>query len=347
MISIEQLSKVYQSKERQIIGVDHVSLEIEKGEIFGVVGYSGAGKSTLLRCLNILERPTSGKVLVDGIDLLSLSSKELRKARQSIGMIFQGFHLAMAKTVVDNVAFALKASGVGKNERKKRALELLELVGLSDKADQYPAQLSGGQKQRVSIARALANNPKVLLCDEATSALDPNTTKSILQLLKKINRELGLTIVLITHEMEVVKEICDRCAVMEDGQIVEEGKTYDIFSSPKNTLTKRFIQTVIDFNIPDELLERSTGTIVHMKFSGNLANESVVSDLLQKFNVRGNILHANIDYIQEKALGTFVMELTGEEKEIQAALQSLQTTLEEVEVLKHGRSVHHPVARAE
>ncbi|RWZ58034.1 methionine ABC transporter ATP-binding protein [Halobacillus fulvus] len=347
MISIEQLSKVYASKDHEVVGVDHVSLEVNKGEIFGIVGYSGAGKSTLLRCMNILERPTSGKVSIDGIDLLSLSAKELRTARQSIGMIFQGFHLAMAKTVQENVAFALKAAKVGRQERRKRAIELLDLVGLSDKADQYPAQLSGGQKQRVSIARALANNPKVLLCDEATSALDPNTTKSILQLLKKINRELGLTIVLITHEMEVVKEICDRCAVMEEGRIVEEGHTYDIFASPQSDLTKRFIQTVIDFNIPDQLLQEANGTVVHMKFTGGSAGESIVSDLLQNFKIRGNILHGKIDYIQDKPLGTFVMELTGEVQEIEKAIESLRTTVEEVEVLQHDGFADHPIARAE
>ncbi|QAS54727.1 methionine ABC transporter ATP-binding protein [Halobacillus litoralis] len=347
MISIEHLSKVYQSKNRQITGVDDVSLQVEKGEIYGVVGYSGAGKSTLLRCMNILERPTSGKVNIDGIDLLSLSSKDLRRARQSIGMIFQGFHLTMAKTVLENVAFALKASGVGRSERKERTLQLLELVGLSDKADQYPAQLSGGQKQRVSIARALANNPKVLLCDEATSALDPNTTQSILKLLKKINRELGLTIVLITHEMEVVKEICDRCAVMEEGRIVEQGNTYDIFAAPENPLTKQFIQTVIDFNIPEELMENNKGTIVHMKFTGNLAREAVVSDLLQNHQVRGNILHGKVDYIQGHALGTFVMELTGEESEVQQAIARLREKLGEVEVLRDVGTVHHDIARAE
>ncbi|WP_226579606.1 methionine ABC transporter ATP-binding protein [Halobacillus litoralis] len=347
MISIEKLSKIYTSKEGTVIGVNDVSLDIKQGEIFGVVGYSGAGKSTLIRCMNILERPTSGKVMMDGIDLMSLSSKELRKARQSIGMIFQGFHLAMSKTVVENVSFALKAAGVGRVERKKRAEKLLDLVGLSDKANQFPAQLSGGQKQRVSIARALANNPKVLLCDEATSALDPHTTQSILKLLKKINSELGLTIVLITHEMEVVKEICDRCAVMEEGRVVEEGNTYDIFAAPKNDLTKRFIQTVIDFTIPEVLFDKSEGTIVHLKFTGETAGEAIVSDLLQHHKVRGNILHGKVDYIQNQALGTFVMELTGEAKEVRGALNSLRSTLGDVEVLKNARSIDQSMARAE
>ncbi|CDQ19400.1 methionine ABC transporter ATP-binding protein [Halobacillus karajensis] len=347
MITIEQLSKVYHSKGKSVIGVDDVTLNIDQGEIYGIVGYSGAGKSTLLRCMNVLERPTSGIVRIDGIDLMSLSPKELRKARQSIGMIFQGFHLAMSKTVLENVAFALKASGVGRKERRKRAEELLVLVGLDDKANQYPAQLSGGQKQRVSIARALANNPKVLLCDEATSALDPNTTKSILKLLQEINRELGLTIVLITHEMEVVKEICDRCAVMEEGRIVEQGSTYDIFAYPENELTKRFIQTVIDFQIPEEQLVKSQGTIVHMTITGELAGESIVSDLLQHHDIRGNILHGKIDYIQNQALGMFVMELTGDRSEVERAIGTLHDKLEEVEVLQDAGTADQSMARAE
>lgn len=347
LITIERLNKVFESKSQSVVGVDNVSLTINQGEIFGVVGYSGAGKSTLLRCMNILERPTSGKVYVDGTDLLALPPKRLRTARQSIGMIFQGFHLAMSKTVEDNVAFALKAAGVSRQKRKERTLELLDLVGLSDKSDQYPAQLSGGQKQRVSIARSLANNPKVLLCDEATSALDPNTTKSILKLLKRINNELGLTIVLITHEMEVVKEICDRCAVMEEGRIIEQDKTYNLFASPENALTKKFIKTVMDFEIPNELYEQCSGTIVQMKFAGKKAEESIVSDLLKEFKIRGNILHGKIDYIQKKALGIFVMELEGEPEEIRKALESLEQNLEEVEVLQSDRTVHRVAAGTE
>src|SRR5690625_158788 len=216
MIKLQHIEKIYQTKKGNVIGVDDVSLHINNGEIYGIVGYSGAGKSTLLRCINLLERPTRGKILIDDVDITSLSMKELRKARQSIGMIFQGFHLVSSKTAAENIAFSLKVAGVPVSDRNKRVKELLELVGLIDQADHYPAQLSGGQKQRVSIARALANNPKVLLSDEATSALDPSTTKSILKLLKKINEDLGITIVLITHEMEVVKDICHRCAVMQE-----------------------------------------------------------------------------------------------------------------------------------
>lgn len=337
MITIDKVSKVYKSKKSSVIGVDDVSMHIEKGEIYGIVGYSGAGKSTLLRCMNILERPTAGKVIIDDVDLLQLSSYQLRRARQSIGMIFQGFYLASAKTVFDNVAFALKAAGIPKTRRKTRVLELLDLVGLADKADQYPAQLSGGQKQRVSIARALANNPKVLLCDEATSALDPSTTKSILALLKKINKEFGITIVLITHEMEVVKEICHKCAVMQDGRMIERGASYEIFSNPKEALTKQFIDTVLNFELPEKLLATCEGTILQLQFRGDLASDPVVSDMLQRFKVSGNILHGKVEYINETPLGIFIMEILGDATEVKEATAYLEQRLKQVEVIQHAR----------
>ena len=337
MITIDHVSKVYQSKKSSVIGVDDVSMQIEKGEIYGIVGYSGAGKSTLLRCMNILERPTSGKVVIDGVDLLQLSAGELRKARQSIGMIFQGFYLASAKTVFDNVAFALKAAGTPKAKRKTVVLELLDLVGLADKKDQYPAQLSGGQKQRVSIARALANNPKVLLCDEATSALDPSTTQSILALLKKINQEFGITIVLITHEMEVVKEICDKCAVMQDGKMIERGLSYEIFSNPTEDLTKQFIDTVLNFELPEKLLASCQGTILQLQFRGDLASDPVVSDMLKLYQVSGNILHGKVEYIKETPLGIFIMELLGEAAEVKEAINYLEQRLKQVEVIQHAQ----------
>lgn len=333
MIEIKNVTKEYKSKKGTILGVDQVSLSVQKGEVFGIVGYSGAGKSSLLRCINLLEKPTSGEVLVDGLDLTKLQARELRQARLKIGMIFQHFHLISAKTITENITFALKASGQPKAERKKRAEELLEIVGLLDKRDAYPAQLSGGQKQRVGIARALANNPSVLLCDEATSALDPSTTKSILSLLKKINRELGLTIVLITHEMEVVKEICDRMAVMQDGKVVEEGPVYDIFSSPKAALTREFIGGVLELDIPEKLLSGCRGTVVQIHFKGAVTGQSVVSDMLQSHRVRGNILHGKIEYIQEEPLGIFVVELTGETSEIVRAIQYLKDRTEDAEVL--------------
>ncbi|WP_027963935.1 methionine ABC transporter ATP-binding protein [Halalkalibacillus halophilus] len=336
MIKVEQLNKVFHLKTGDVIGVEDVSFEVDAGEIFGIVGYSGAGKSTLLRCLNLLERPSSGSIYINDTDLLELPQKELREARQSIGMIFQGFYLVSSKTVYENVSFALKAAGVPKQEWKERVTELLRLVGLEDKVDQFPAQLSGGQKQRVSIARALANNPSVLLCDEATSALDPNTTQSILNLLQKINRELGITIVLITHEMEVVKKICDRCAVMEDGRIVEQASTYKIFSQPKNELTQKFIATVLDINLPDKLRKECTGTVVQLKFIDGLASDSVVSDMLQNNQVTGNILHGKVDYIKDVPLGVFIMELKGTQKEVDQAIDYLYKRLKHVEVIQHG-----------
>lgn len=336
MIKLEGIKKVYKTKRGESVAVDNVSLQINEGEIYGIVGYSGAGKSTLLRCINLLEKPTEGIVNVDGVKLTELSMRELRKARQSIGMIFQGFHLASSKTAAENIAFSLKVAGVPKGERTERVKELLELVGLSDKADNYPAQLSGGQQQRVSIARALANNPKVLLSDEATSALDPSTKKSILQLLQKINEKLGITIVLITHEMEVVKEVCDRCAVMQEGRVVEEGRTYDIFANPQNNLTKNFIETVLQFSLPRELLEKCSGTIVRLQFQGEVANEAVVSDMLQKYSVSGNILHGKVEYIRGEPLGIFIMEINGEKENVREAVGYLEERIGKVEVIQHG-----------
>ncbi|MFJ7752422.1 methionine ABC transporter ATP-binding protein [Peribacillus muralis] len=335
MIEIRSVRKEYISKKNRVIGVDNVSLTIQKGEVYGIVGYSGAGKSSLLRCLNLLERPTGGHIIIDGIDLTSLSSKELRKQRQKIGMIFQHFSLVSSKTVFENVAFALKAAHQSKGAIKLRVLQLLDIVGLSDKKDVYPAQLSGGQKQRVGIARALANDPSVLLCDEATSALDPTTTKAILQLLKKISRELGITIVLITHEMEVVKELCHRVAVMQDGRVIEEGSVYEIFSQPKKELTKKFIGSVLDFELPSHLIEESKGTIIKIQFEGQTAGESILSDTLQAYSVKGNILHGKIEYIQDVPLGILIIELIGEAAEIHSALTYIKNRSSSVEVLKH------------
>ncbi len=336
MIKIQNLSKNYQTKNGMVKGVDNVSLHVEKGEIFGIVGYSGAGKSSLLRCINLLERPTTGSVLVEGVDLTKLRSKELRTARLKIGMIFQHFYLISQKNVFENVAFALKAAKADKTQVNERVEELLEMVGLADKRDVYPSQLSGGQKQRVAIARALANNPTVLLCDEATSALDPTTTKSILNLLKKINKELHITIVLITHEMNVVKEICNRMAIMQDGKVIEEGNVYDIFASPKEDLTKEFISSVVSFDIPSVIVEACKGTIVKITFKGQIAGEGIISDMLQRFQVKGNFLHGSIEYIQELPLGIFLMELNGDKKEIQQALQYIEARHTHVEVLRHG-----------
>ncbi|MBT2690894.1 methionine ABC transporter ATP-binding protein [Bacillus sp. ISL-47] len=334
MIEIKNLVKVYETKKGRVTGVDHVSLTVDKGEIFGIVGYSGAGKSSLIRCLNLLETPTSGEVKIDGLSLTSLGKKELRQARLKIGMIFQHFHLVSSKTVYENIAFALKAAHKTTGEIDARVKELLDMVGLTDKREVYPSQLSGGQKQRVGIARALANNPSVLLCDEATSALDPSTTKSILSLLKKINKELGLTIVLITHEMEVVKEICDRMAVMQDGKVIEEGKVYNLFSNPQQPLTKDFINSILQFDLPEKLLKERNGKIIKIYFQGSIAEESVISDVFQQFKVKGNILHGKIEYIQETPLGIFVMELTGAPLEIERAIQYITERTRNLEVIR-------------
>lgn len=335
MIEVHNLRKEYVTKKNRVVGVDNVSLTIKKGEIYGIIGYSGAGKSSLIRCLNLLERPTAGEVIIDGVDLTQLSDRELRQERLKIGMIFQHFSLISSKTVFENVAFALKAAKQSKEVIKKRVIELLNIVGLADKKDVYPAQLSGGQKQRVGIARALANNPTVLLCDEATSALDPTTTKSILQLLKKINEEFGITIVLITHEMEVVKEICHRVAVMQDGKIIEDGDVYSVFAQPKEDLTKLFISSVLDFELPTALIEQSQGRIVKIQFEGKLAGEAILSDLIKDFNVRANIIHGKIEYIQEIPLGILIIELTGKENEIHIAIDELRKRTSSVEVLNH------------
>ena len=336
MIKISNLTKEYSTKSGTVVGVDNVSLHINKGEIFGIVGYSGAGKSSLIRCLNLLEVPTSGEVIIDGVDLTKLSKERLRKSRLKIGMIFQHFYLISSKTILDNIIFALKAAEYPKENRKQRAEELLTMVGLGDKTNVYPSQLSGGQKQRVGIARALANDPSVLLCDEATSALDPSTTKSILELLKSINIKLGITIVLITHEMEVVKEICHRMAVMQNGQVVEEGRVYDIFSNPQAPLTKEFISTVLHIHIPQSILDQCTGTLVKIQFKGKKAGESVVSDMLQKFLVKGNFLYGNIEYIQEEPLGIFILELIGEMNQVNQAIKYLEQRTGNAEVIKHA-----------
>ncbi len=336
MIQIEKLTKTYTTKHGTVTGVDNVSLDIGKGEIFGIVGYSGAGKSSLIRCINLLERPTSGSVTVDGNDLTQLNGDQLRKARLKIGMIFQHFYLISQKTVYDNIAFALRAAGTPAKNIKTRVEELLEMVGLSDKRDVYPAQLSGGQKQRVGIARALANNPAVLLCDEATSALDPNTTLSILRLLKDINRKLDITIVLITHEMNVVKEICDRMAVMQGGRVIEEGQVYDIFADPQKELTKEFISSVVSFNVPEHILSEFTGTLVKVLFKGGVAGEGVISDMLQNYPVKGNFLHGAIEYIQEQPLGIFIMELKGTSTAVMDALKYMESRSAIVEVIPNG-----------
>lgn len=336
MLEIKDVSKIYKTKNKKVVGVDDVSLTIDKGEIFGIVGYSGAGKSSLLRCINLLERPTTGQILIDGVELTKLNGKNLRQARLKIGMIFQHFYLISQKTVGENIEFALKAANTPKAKIPNRIEELLEMVGLSEKRDVYPAQLSGGQKQRVGIARALANNPSILLCDEATSALDPKTTLSILRLLKKINRELGLTIILITHEMDVVKEICDRMVIMQEGKIIEKGDVYDIFATPKQPLTKEFISSVVSFELPEAMLKNVQGEMIKILFKGDVAGEGVIAETMQRYDVKGNFLHGTIEYIQERPLGIFIMELRGNDEQIASAKQYMQSRGAVVEVLKHA-----------
>lgn len=259
IIKVENLTKTFTSKSGNVEAVRNVNFEVEKGDIFGIIGLSGAGKSTLVRCLNLLEKPTGGKVIVNGKDLTKLSEKELRKERQNIGMIFQHFNLLMQRNVLGNVCFPMEIAGIKKNEAKKSAYELLKIVGLEDKAAAYPAQLSGGQQQRVAIARVLANNPDILLCDEATSALDPQTTKSILELLKKINREEGITIVIITHSMSVVKEICNNVAVLENGVAVEIEKTEELFKNPKTDIAKKLVYIGGEMNLSQKELDEYVG----------------------------------------------------------------------------------------
>ncbi|OXM16818.1 methionine ABC transporter ATP-binding protein [Paenibacillus herberti] len=338
MIKLINLHKQYKTNKGTVTGVDHVNLHIAKGEIFGIVGYSGAGKSSVLRCINLLEKPTSGKVLVNGVDLTALGKNGLRLARQKIGMIFQHFYLIGSKTVFENVAFALEAADTPQSAIQSKVTELLQLVGLADKRDSYPAQLSGGQKQRVGIARALANNPQVLLCDEATSALDPTTTQSILSLLREINRKLGLTIVLITHEMEVVKELCHRVAIMQDGKVIEAGSVYEIFANPVQPLTKEFINSVLEFKLPMKLWEKlnPSSKVLKILFRDDAAEQAIISDLLKKSGIQANILHGKIDYIGEKPLGTFIMEVTGTNEEVDSAIRYLIDRSCIVEVIEHA-----------
>ena len=261
MIELTHISKNFVSGGRTVHAVQDVSLSIGKGEIFGIIGFSGAGKSTLVRCINLLERPTSGSVTVDGKEMTALSARELRQARKKIGMIFQHFNLMPSRTVFGNVAYPLRGSGLSREQIADKVHRLLELVGIGDKAEAYPKQLSGGQKQRVAIARALANDPNVLLCDEATSALDPQTTKAILRLLKNLNEKLGITVVIITHEMVVVKEICDRVAVMEHGRVVEQGEVFNVFADPRQEITRSFIHTTSNLRKIEELIEEDSPVV--------------------------------------------------------------------------------------
>ena len=341
-IVIEKVRKSFDTKDGVVEALKDVNLNIDSGDIYGIIGMSGAGKSTLVRCMNFLEIPTEGQVLIDGKALGDLTEKELRKQREEIGMIFQHFNLLRSRTVYDNIAFPLKKSNLSKEEKHKKILSLLELVGLSDKKDAYPSQLSGGQKQRVAIARALANDPKVLLCDEATSALDPQTTKSILHLLKQVNEKLGITIVVITHEMAVVKDICDRVAIMELGRVVEEGATEDVFVHPREKVTKDFISTAGNVDKIYELIEQGNDLtklqegekMVMMTYSANNAGEPVISYLAEAFDVKANIIYGNIDILKGKTIGKLVVTLSGKPENMEKALAYIEERKVELEVIK-------------
>lgn len=332
MIELKDIDVVFKQKDNVVTAVKDVNLSINRGEIFGIVGYSGAGKSTLVRTINLLQRPTRGSVIVNGQNLIELTPAELRNARKKIGMIFQHFNLMNSRTIFDNVAFPLKGSGLSKKEVAHKVAELLNLVGLKEKSDSYPSQLSGGQKQRVAIARALANDPDVLLCDEATSALDPKTTSSILKLLKELNQKLNITMVVITHEMAVVKDLCDRVAVMENGHVLEEGSILEIFTQPKQRLTKEFINTATHFDQEIELVLKHPQTIsisheselARLTYTGNQTTQPFITEIIREFGIEINILYGHIEIIQNTPVGNLLVALKGEPQKIKAATEFLK-----------------------
>lgn len=333
MIKIKGLTKRFKSQNGIVEALQDINLEIEKGDVYGIIGLSGAGKSTLIRCINRIETPTEGSLTVNGIDVMGLDDEGLIKLRRGIGMIFQNFNLLSRKTCAENIAFPLKIAKHSKAEIEKRVDELLELVGLQDKKHSYPSQLSGGQKQRVAIARALAENAEILLCDEATSALDPNTTKSILKLLKDINSKLGITIVLITHQMEVIKEVCNKVAVISDGRIVESGDTYDLVTQPKNQITREFFRdSMLDYELPKEYCNENS-KLVRITFLENKAYEPVIWEMVSRFGAQVNILGGHIDNVQSRAFGNLIVGIKGNDKTIQESLHYLETEKVHLEVL--------------
>lgn len=323
MIELKEVSKVFKSGNSEVTAIDNVSLEIQKGEIFGIIGYSGAGKSTLVRTMNGLESVSSGQIKINDNSLSDLTKKDLLKARQNIGMIFQHFNILWSRTVRENIMFPLEIAGVKKEERIKRADELIRLVGLEGREDSYPSKLSGGQKQRVGIARALANDPDVLLCDEATSALDPKTTDDVLNLLLQINQEFGLTIVIITHEMDVIRKICDRVAVMDTGKVVELGTAKEIFNHPKQDITKRFILQTEDENMEESLQEfiktNPQGHIFSVRYGDQTVHQPVISQAIKKFGIDLNIIHGSVYTTKASPSGTLYVQAIGDEEAIVAA----------------------------
>ena len=342
MIELNHVTKTFASKSGNVHAVNDVSLTIDTGTIFGLIGYSGAGKSTLIRMINLLEKPDRGSVMVDGVDLTKLRNVELRKKRQKIGMIFQHFNLMEALTIQQNVAFPLRKSGLTKSQVTQKVNALLSLVELSDKADNYPNQLSGGQKQRVAIARALANDPTILLCDEATSALDPQTTESILALLKKLHASLGLTIVLITHQMSVIKTIAKKVAIMENGRIVEQGDVYDIFASPKAQITKKFVDSTTQMASITSLIDAGyelmqcdpNEQLIQLTYIADSAAQALISKVSRKFDVDCNIVFGTVEVIDGKPLGQLIVKVNGKSADMVAAIDTIRQANVKVEVIR-------------
>ncbi|KRL68300.1 methionine ABC transporter ATP-binding protein [Companilactobacillus versmoldensis] len=341
IIKLKDIDVTFHNEGKTIEAVKDISLTVDRGDIFGIIGYSGAGKSTLVRVINLLQRPTAGEVVVNGQNMLALSSKELRQARKNIGMIFQHFNLMNSLTVYGNIDFPLRDSKLSKSERKEKVDHLLDLVGLTDRAQNYPSQLSGGQKQRVGIARALANDPEVLISDEATSALDPKTTKEILDLLGRLNEKLGITVVIITHEMDAIKQICNRVAVMEDGRLIEEGSLLTIFGKPQQKLTKDFVDTSTQVKSALEEIKTSgivndlSGRLIQLKFTGDVTNEPIVVGLYKRFNVSASILFSNIERLSGTTIGIMVLALSGDDSKVQEAvdyLNGLDISVKEIEL---------------
>lgn len=336
MITFQNVSKTFSVGKREVEAVKNVSFSVNKGDIFGIIGFSGAGKSTLIRLVNALEKPTEGSVLVKGIPLHRLKPKQLRQVRTNIGMVFQNFNLFSSRTVEQNIAYPLKLAKVPKKERDAKVKELLQFVGLADKAKNFPEQLSGGQKQRVGIARALATDPELLLCDEATSSLDPNTTRDILNLLQKVNRELGITILLITHEMQVIQSICNRVAVMELGKVIEQGEVFDTFTNPKQQTTKELIfateQVLPSKHLLDEWRAKGGKKLYRVIFKGERANEPILSQVTRQHGIDFNIIYGSIRELQQKFFGNLVISFKGDHEKIAAVIETLNEIVEIEEV---------------
>lgn len=340
MIKLHAIKKYYKENSHSFEALKSIDLQIDKSEIFGIIGPSGAGKSTLLRCVNGLERPSSGNVFIDGIDLLALSPEKLRAVRKNIGMIFQHFNLLSSRTVYENIAFPLEISKLNKKEIQEKVLQIAQLTGLETKLTQYPTQLSGGQKQRVAIARALVGGGKILLCDEATSSLDPETTQSILELLQKIRRELGVTILLITHEMQVIKSICDRVALIENGEIIEQGETAEVFANPKTETAKRFVYSTLHIDLPAHIKNQlqheitpSSLAVLRLWFFKDSAKEAIISHLVKRFYVDVNILQASLEYIHERLMGIMTITINTHGDKLQNCIAYLTEQETKVEVI--------------